>query len=148
MARSISVKIPTADVLALVENKVAELKTEIAEYPARLEAYKHERKAYTKRLAEAVANAILSRGNEIFEGDWVDIIRVSRGYNRNVELAIGQNLMAQFDLGEAPVEPTNPNGHYGSEQKLKELEKTLTLLRLTPQETVTSSTYNSVLDLL
>ena len=148
MARSISVKIPTADVLALVENKVAELKTEIAEYPARLEAYKHERKAYAKRLAEAVAHAIISGGNELFEGEWQDTIRVSRSYSRNVELTVGQNLMAQFDLGEAPVEPINPSNHYGAENKLKELEKTLTVLRLTPQETVTSSTYNSVLELL
>jgi hypothetical protein len=149
MARSISVKIPTADVLKLVEDKVAQLKIEIAEYPARLEAYKAERKAYTKRVAEAVANAITSGGDEIFEGEWADIVRISRGYQRNVELTIGQNLMAQFDLGEAPVEPINPTSwSTGAESKLKELEKTLTLLRLTPQETVTSSTYNSVLDLL
>ena len=148
MARSISVKIPTESVLSLVEDKVAQLKTEIAEYPAKIEEYKAERKAYTKRLAEAVANAIISGGQELFEGEWSDTIRVSRSHSKNVELTVGHNLVAQFDLGEAPVEPTNPSNYYGAEQKLKELEKTLTLLRLTPQETVTSSTYNSVLDLL
>jgi predicted PP-loop superfamily ATPase len=148
MARSISVKIPTASVLSLVEDKVAQLKTEIAEYPARLEAYKAERKAYTKRVAEAVANAIISGGQELFEGEWQDIVRLTRAYSGGTEITIGKNLMAQFDLGEAPVEPINPSNHYGAENKLKELEKTLTLLRLTPQETVTSSTYNSVLDLL
>ena len=148
MARSISVKIPTADVLALVENKVAELKTEIAEYPARLEQYKADRKAYTKRVADTVAHLISTGGQEIFEGEWQDIIRLTRAYSGGTEITVGKNLMAQFDLGEAPVEPINPSNHYGAENKLKELEKTLTLLRLTPQETVTSSTYNSVLDLL
>lgn len=148
MARSISVKIPTANILTMVEDKVAKLKTEIAEYPARLEAYKAERKAYAKRVAEAVAYAITSGGQELFEGEWQDTIRVSRSHSKNVELTVGYNLLAQLDLGEAPVEPINPSNYYGAEQKLKELEKTLTLLRLTPQEFVTSSTYNSVLELL
>lgn len=148
MARSISVKIPTANILTMVEDKVAKLKTEIKEYPARLEAYQHERKAYAKRVAEAVAYAITSGGQELFDGEWADTIRVSRSHSKNVELTVGQNLVAQFDLGEAPTEPINPSNYYGAEQKLKELEKTLTLLRLTPQEFVTSSTYNSVLELL
>jgi hypothetical protein len=149
MARSISVKIPTANVLAMIEDKVAQLKTEIKEYPANLEAYQSERRAYTKRLAEAVAKTITSGGDELFEGEWLDTIRISnRSYNKTVDLSIGGNLMAQFDLGEAPTQPNSPDGYGGSQQKLKELEKTLTLLRLTPQEFVTSSTYNSVLELL
>jgi hypothetical protein len=146
MARSISVKIPTSDVLAMVESKVAELKTEIDTYPVRLDEYKAERKAYTKRVAEKVATIITNGGQELFDGEWQDIIRISRGYQRNLELTIGQNLIG--DLGDAPVEPNNPTNYTGAESKLKELEKTLTLLRLTPQEFVTSSTYNSVMELL
>ena len=149
MARSISVKIPTSNVLAMVEDKVAQLKTEIAEYPTRVEEYKVERKAYTKRVAEMVANIITVGQQELFEGEWVDTIRISnRGYSGNVEMTVGVNLVKQFDLGEPPVEPNSPNGYGGSQQKLQELEKTLTLLRLTPQEFVTSSTYNSVMELL
>lgn len=146
MARSISVKIPTATVLTMVEDKVAELKTEIETYPARLEAYKAERKAYTKQVAEKVARIITNGEQELFEGEWQDIIRISRGYSRNLELAIGQNLVG--DLGDAPTEPTNLENYNGAKAKLGELEKTLFLLRSTPQEFVTSSTYNSVLDLL
>jgi hypothetical protein len=146
MARSISVKIPTAQVLAMVEDKVAQLKIEVDTYPARLDEYKAERKAYTKRVAEKVAHIITNGGQELFDGEWQDIIRISRGYQRNLELTIGQNLIG--DLGDAPTEPINPANYNGAESKLKELEKTLTLLRLTPQEFVTSSTYNSVMELL
>jgi hypothetical protein len=149
MARSISVKIPTANVVTMIEDKVAQLKTEIAEYPTRVEEYKYERKAYTKRVAEMIANIITVGGQELFEGDWSDTIRISnRGYSGNVELTVGSSLVKQFDLGEPPVEPHSPNGYGGTENKLQELEKTLALLRLTPQEFVTSSTYNSVLELL
>jgi len=149
MARSISVKIPTASVLAMVEDKVAQLKIEIAEYPARLEAYKAERKAYAKRVAETVASLITSGKQELFEGEWADTVRISsRGYGGAVDLSIGSNLVKQIDLGEAPVEPTSPTNYGGAEHKLKDLDKTLTLLRLTPQEFVTSATYNSVMDLL
>ena len=149
MARSISVKIPTSNVLTMVEDKVAQLKTEIAEYPTKVEEYKVERKAYTKRIAEMVANIITVGGQEIFEGEWVDTIRISnRGYNGNIDLTVGANLIEQFDLGKPPVEPHSPSGYGGTASKLQELEKTLALLRLTPQEFVTSSTYNSVLELL
>ena len=146
MARSISVKIPTATIITMVEDKVSQLKTEIAEYPARVEAYKADRKAYTKRVADKVAHLISTGGQEIFEGEWVDTIRISRSYNHSVELTLGANLVG--DIGEAPKEPENIDGYNGVKTKLRELEKTLTLLRLTPQETVTSSTYNSVLELL
>ena len=149
MARSISVKIPTSNVLTMVEDKVAQLKTEIAEYPTKIEEYKVERRAYTKRVAEMVANIITVGQQELFEGEWTDTIRISnRGYGGNVELTVGSNLVKQFDLGEPPVEPNSPSGYGGSESKLRELEKTLALLRLTPQEFVTSSTYNSVMELL
>ena len=33
MARALSVKVPTADIIALLENKIAEIKTAIADYP-------------------------------------------------------------------------------------------------------------------
>ena len=146
MARSISVKIPTATIISMVEDKVAQLKTEITEYPARVEAYKADRKAYTKRVADKVAHLIATGGQEIFEGEWVDTIRISRSYNHSVELTLGANLIG--DIGEAPKEPDSITGYNGVTSRLAELEKTLTLLRLTPQEFVTSSTYNSVLELL
>jgi hypothetical protein len=79
MARSISVKIPTANVVTMIEDKVAQLKIEIAEYPTKVEEYKAERKAYTKRVAEMVANIITVGQQELFEGDSV-VSRVTSTY--------------------------------------------------------------------
>lgn len=148
MARSISVKIPTATVLEMVESKVAEYKDQIEQYPARLEQYKADRKAYVAKVAGIVADLIANGGQELFEGEWNDIIRLSnRSYGGGVELTIGKSLIGNL-AEEAPKEPESVDGYQGVKTKLAELEKTLTVLRLTPQETVTSSTYNSVLDLL
>ena len=148
MARSISVKIPTVTVIEMIEGKVAEYKDQIENYPARVEAYKAERKAYVKQVAQTVADLISNGKQEIFEGEWADIVRVnSRSYGGGIELTVGKNLIGSL-AEEAPKEPENIDGYQGVTQKLRELEKTLTVLRLTPQETVTSSTYNSVLELL
>jgi len=146
MARSISVKIPTATVIEMIEGKVAEYKSQIENYPALLEAYKADRKAYVEKVAKFVADLIANGKQELFEGEWQDIIRLNhRSYGGGVELTI--DLIGSL-AEEAPKEPESIDGHYGVKTKLAELEKTLTVLRLTPQETVTSSTYNSVLELL
>jgi hypothetical protein len=62
-----------------------------------------------------------------------------------VSIALGKDLVAK--IGEKPEKPTDPSTWQNKEKKEK-LEKTLKLLKLTEQETITSSTYNSVLDLL
>ena len=147
MARSISVKIPTATILEMVESKVADYKEQIENYPARVEAYKADRKEYVSKVASVVANLIANGGQELFEGEWVDIIRLGRSYNGGVELTVGKNLIGEL-ADEAPKEPESISGYQGVTHKLAELEMTLTLLRLTPQEFVTSATYNSVLELL
>ena len=76
-------------------------------------------------------------------------IRVSTNYNNSVEITIGRELTAGL---EKPTEPTDPEpkGYYGRVygSKKAELEKTLKLLRMSEQETITSSAYNSVLELL
>ena len=92
---------------------------------------------------------IASRGAELLDTeDNHKNIRVSTNYNNSVEITIGKELL---DLVK-PEEPTDPEpkGYYSRNYGTKrdELEKTLRLLRMTEQETITSSTYNSVLELL
>ena len=132
MARSVSVKIPTAKVIEMVENKIASIKEENATYPKRLEAYKKEMNSLlTKFIKVAKDNAD------------TDKVRLNNGY-RCVSINIEDTLFAEFDFPKEPISPTA----YGRASQLTELEKTLRLLKMTEQETVTSSTYNSVLDLL
>jgi hypothetical protein len=147
MARSISVKIPTSTVIEMIESKVADYKEQIENYPARVAQYKTDRKEYVAKVAGIVSTLITNGGQELFEGEWIDIIRLSRSYNGGVDLTVGKNLIGDL-ADEAPKEPESISGYNGVTTKLAELEKTLTLLRLTPQEFVTSATYNSVMELL
>jgi hypothetical protein len=78
-------------------------------------------------------------------------ISVGTNYRNAIEITIGKDLTAEL---EKPVEPTDPEpkGYYGRGSsyttKRDELAKTLRLLKMTEQDTITSSTYNSVLELL
>lgn len=132
MARSVSVKIPTNKVIEMVESKIASIKEENATYPQRLEAYKKEMSSLLAKFIKVAKDNSDS-----------DKVYLNNGY-RCVSINISTDLTSGFKF---PEQPTDPNG-YGQHTQLKELEKTLKLLKLTEQESVTSSTYNSVLDLL
>ena len=150
MARAISVKIPTHKVIEMIENKIAEIDSDIATYPARKAQYKIDLEAYTNAVVERVGKALTERGSELLTTeDYDSKVSVSTNYNNRVELTIGKDLLGGL---EKPTEPTDPEpkGYYGQRygSKKAELEKTLTLLRMSEQETITSSAYNSVLELL
>jgi hypothetical protein len=145
MARSVSVKIPTSVVIEMIETKLAELTKAEADYPKLLSAYKKEIATFTADLVDLVAKNKKSAteysdfdfasGNFAIHSDW-------RG---SVSIQIGKDLVSK--IGTKPTKPEEVD-NYGHKNKKAELEKTLKLLRLTEQETITSSTYNSVLDLL
>lgn len=146
MARSISVKINTVDVISMIENKIAEYEKQIADYPQAKAQYEIDRLNWSKQVASRAIELIAS-GNHFDHEDFGQRITVEKNY-RNINIQIGNELIGEL-ASEMPERPTDPHSGYGStESKIKELNKTLALLRLTPQETVTSSTYNSVLELL
>jgi hypothetical protein len=150
MARAISVKIPTAKVIEMIEGKIAEINEDIASYPERKAKYIADRESYTKAVVERVGKALVERGNELLSNEDSDnSVRVSSNYQNRTELTIGSDILAGL---EKPVEPTNPEpkNYYGRSYSTKreELEKTLRLLKMSEQETITSSAYNSVLELL
>ncbi len=149
MARAVSVKIPTAKVIEMIENKIASITEDIATYPARKAQYQADYKAYTEQVVARLGELIASRGAELLDTeDNHKNIRVSTNYNNSVEITIGKELL-DLVKPEQPQDP-EPKGYYGRNYSTKrdELEKTLRLLRMTEQETITSSTYNSVLELL
>ena len=152
MARAISVKIPTAKVIEMIEQKIAEINEEIATYPARKAQFQADNEAYTKAVIARIGEAIAKRGSELLTNeDYDNSVRVNTNYQNRVELTIGKEIL---DGLEKPVEPTDPEpkNYYGygrsSTTKREELEKTLRLLKMSEQETITSSAYNSVLELL
>jgi hypothetical protein len=145
MARSVSVKIPTSVVIEMIETKLAELTKAEADYPKLLSAYKKDIATYTADLLDLVAKnkkAIVDYSDYSFDESNIAINSDWRG---SVSIQIGKQLTSK--VGTKPEKPENPD-NYGHKNKKEQLEKTLRLLRLTEQETITSSTYNSVLDLL
>ena len=145
MARSVSVKLPTSVVVEMIENKLAEIAKAEADYPKLLSAYKKEIVSFTADLIDLVSKNKKSIVDYSDYGNQEDNISINSDYRGSVSIAVGKEIVAK--IGEKPEKPSDPDTWQNRDKKEK-LEKTLSLLKLTTQETITSSTYNSVLDLL
>jgi len=146
MARALSVKVPTASLIALVEEKIADLKLAIANYPADLKQFKEDYKAYKSEVL-SVALAVIKAQPELLEDK--DAFQVNTSYTGDVQVTISRSLVT---LPQEPVKPSEPNQkeYYGREYstKLSILERNLKVLKMTTQEEVNASTYSSVMELL
>jgi len=145
MARSVSVKIPTSTVIEMVESKLAEMVKAEKDYPSLLATYNKDIKAYGKALVELIsknANKVVDYSVFDFNSDNLALLK---DYRDSTQIVVGKALASK--LGDKPQKPEEVGGWHFN-QKKEQLEKTLRLLKLTEQETITSSTYNSVLDLL
>lgn len=146
MARALSVKVPTASLIALLEDKIATIQTAIADYPRAKAQYKEDVKAYKKSVLNLALAKIASNPEVLFDNDSLD---VSTSYRNDVQITLDKDL---FELPEMPEQPEDPNRKewIGRDHttKLSVLEKTLAVLKLTNQEEVSASTYNSVMELL
>ena len=132
MARAVSVKIPTAKVIEMIEQKLDKMKQEAKDYPKLLEAYE---KAMFATLTKVIKVAKDNAGK--------DGVSVYNNYS-GVNISLNKTLADGIEFPERPADPDN----WSTKQNKDQLEKTLKLLRLTDQESVSTSTYNSVLDLL
>jgi hypothetical protein len=146
MPRALSVKVPTSSLIALLEDKIATIKTAIADYPTAKEQYKADLKAYKRSVLDLAIAKITSNPEVLFDKDNID---VSTSYRNDVQITLDKDL---FELPEMPEQPEDPNRKewIGKDHatKLSVLEKTLAVLKLTTQEEVNASTYNSVMELL
>lgn len=145
MARSVSVKIPTSVVIEMIETKLADLDKAQADYPKLLSAYNKEIVSYTQEVLDLISKnkkSVVDYNDYSFDGNNIAINSEWRG---SLTISIGKDLVSK--IGEKPKKPEDVD-NWHTKQKREQLEKTLKLLRLTEQETITSSTYNSVLDLL
>jgi hypothetical protein len=145
MARSVSVKLPTSVVVEMIENKLAEIAKAEADYPKLLSAYKKEIVSFTADLIDLISKNKKSIVDYSDYGNQEDNISINSDYRGSVSIAVGKEIVAK--IGEKPEKPSSLDTWQNKDKKEK-LEKTLSLLKLTTQETITSSTYNSVLDLL
>ena len=147
MARSLSVKIPTASLIADIEASIAKIEADLAVYPAQIEEYRKAKAEHEKAVVQAVIKAL---GNPDLIGTEYDSpIRVSHSYGRDVSIRVNADLIG---LPESPREPEKPNGNqqFGREYTTRKslLERNLKVLKMTSQEEVSATTYNTVIDLL
>jgi polyhydroxyalkanoate synthesis regulator phasin len=136
MARSkpISVKIATAKVITALENRLAELEANYktqdeneAKFQTQIDAWKKELFAF------AIANVSKAENLRTNYRNW------------------NNNLNVDFDLtvkeGEFPAEPERKfeqiHVHTYREQK-EEMENAIRILKMTDEETVSTSTYNAI----
>jgi len=149
MARSISVKVPTAHLVQTLEDKIAEIEKDIAEYPARREQYEKDLATYKTNLLDFVSKFLLGNSHLIGE-EWDSVIRLSGGRGNRVELEFEPDAIENFP--KRPKEPERPNQtrYYGRDYSTQKdlLEKNLKILKMTNQEEVSASTYGAVMELL
>jgi hypothetical protein len=147
MARSLSVKIPTASLIADIEASLAKIEADIKNYPLHLEAYQEQKAAHREQVVLAVIQAL---GNPLNIGtEYGSVVRVEHRYNNQVSVTVDSDVLG---LPEAPKEPEKPNERqsYGRDYMTRKelLERNLKVLKMTSQEEVSASTYNTVIDLL
>ena len=149
MARSLSVKIPTASLIADIEASIAKIDADILEYPAVYAQYQKDVADYQDKMLNAVLEAIKNPANVGTE--YNSLIRVTHNrYGRGgVEISVRTE---ELGLPEYPEEPTKPNQResFGRDYITRKalLEKNLKVLKMTSQEEVNASTYNTVIDIL
>ena len=148
MAKTLSVKIPVAKLIADVEASIAKIDEDIAEYGNKRKQYEADLKQYEKDVITHAIKALQDPSNIGTEHG--SLIRLSLGYSRS-------NISVDFDteaLGfpKKPEEPRRPNEkeYFGRDYVTRKeiLERNLRVLRMTTQEEVSASSYSAVIDLI
>ena len=149
MARSLSVKVPTAAVIAQIEEAIKNIDKAIESYPADYEKYEKDTEAYKKKVAKFVSEFVAKNANKIgYEYD--SDIRLSIGHSGKLELSFNADKIVGFPvMPKAPMKP-NQNEWIGNKHlnRKEVLEQNLRVLRMTTQEEISASSYSSVFDLI
>ena len=130
--RSINVKIPTAKVIAALEDKLNTLIKEKENYPAARERYEQDYELWKRELASMVDTSKIKD---------VGVTNLTWRSPGEYEVAISYKVKAE-SIPPAPEAPTNPG--YREREAIENIENALRILRLTEQEEVSTSTYNAI----
>ena len=147
---SLAVKVPTAKVIEMIENKLAQIDEAISNYPALVQAYKKSKLDFEKSLVALTIDALTNKP-ELIGSEHNDAIRVyvNNYSGRSVNVSIDADALG---FPEPPVSPENPNEkiYVGREYVTQRevLANTLRTLRMTEQETINASTYANVMKFL
>lgn len=148
MARTLSVKIPTASLIADVEASIAKIDADVANYANERKQYEADVKQYEKDIIAFAIKALSNPDNIGTEHG--SLIRLSTGY-RNSGVSVDFDTEA-LGFPKKPEEPQRPNEktYFGREYITRKelLERNLRVLKMTSQEEVSASSYSAVIDLI
>jgi hypothetical protein len=147
MARTLSVKIPTAKLIADIEASIAKVDVDVAAYAELRKQYEADLKKYNDDLIGYAIKALQDPKN--IGTDYGSLIRVQRGYSGNVSVEFDVDGLGFPKKPEEPVKP-NEKTYFGREYVSRKelLERNLRILKMTSQEEVSASSYSAVIDLI
>jgi hypothetical protein len=151
MARTLSVKIPTATLIADIEATIAKIDADVASYPEKVKQYEADLANYKSNVVKFATDYITNNADKI-GFDYDDTIRLVQNHYSQNKFEIELDISVIADFPQKPVKPTAPNQteHFGREYTTRKaiLEKNLRILKMTSQEEVNASSYSSVIDLI
>ena len=135
MARGITVKVPTAKIIAQLELKLAEMETERDSYPIR-------KAAYDKTLADW-EQAVLTKAKKSLSSAVQTDVSVNHWGTPNIK------VLFYFTPEDLPARPKyqdiqDPSLNYKWKEDYEEVSQAIRLLKMTDDEVVSTATYRSV----
>jgi hypothetical protein len=132
-SKSINVKIATSKVIKALENKLVQIKKDKANQKVNEDKFSKATDKYNKEVAK-IALANISKAEEL---------SASTRYNGKIYVS--------FEIPKGSLElPTEPEKDFESfhdwqyKEMVEEIENAIRILKMTDEETVSTSTYNSI----
>jgi hypothetical protein len=128
--KSMNVKVSTAKLIKALEGALSKREKEVADYKKAREAYEKEHEAFEKSLVKLVGTNKLTLKSSRIQDSW---------RNEPKELTLTFNISSSLKLPEAP----ESIGHYHAHQ-IEEIKNAISILKMTDDEFVGTSTYKGV----
>ena len=131
--KSINVKIATAKVIKALENKLAQLKKDKANQKVNEERHTKAMEKYNKEIA-TLALKVINKATNLQAH-----VRYNGVVNVDFDLPKGA-----IDLPQEPEKDFESLNDWQYKEMIEEIENAIRILKMTDEETVSTSTYNSI----
>jgi hypothetical protein len=152
MSKTISVKIPTAKLIAEVELSIAQIKSEIENYSVNYAKYEADVEQWKQDVVDKAQEVLTALPVKDWTTDGYSKGKVNVSiapYHNRIEVSFATDELGFPKKPEAPNKP-NDKQHFGREYttRLEILERNLKILKMSSQEEVSASTYSSLMGVL
>jgi len=131
--KAISVKIATTKVIKALETKLAQLQKDKANQKVNEEKFQKANEKYNKEVAKIALDNI-SKAKDL---------EASTRYNGNIHVSF-EIAKGSLDLPDEPKRDFETFHDWQYKEMVDEIENAIRILKMTDEETVSTSTYNSI----